>query len=253
MSRQDILGVVLIVALVSFLGAMGALGYYLGNAEPRHPDTLCPALRSVPHTVLLVDRTDPLTGEHAALVLKTIERLEGSLGVEERLSLFLIVGHAPVVPTPVFSLCKPRDGIDANALYENKRLLGLEYAKRFGGPLSLVVETLEEPAQEATSPIMETIQAIARRPDFAPRVGARILMIVSDLLQNVPEYSHYRSTADYEAFRTLPGNDLPISSIRGEAWPFFWGCRTVAEPSLPQPPINATWPVRFFPENHWRI
>lgn len=204
MSRQDLLGIALIALLLSFLGTMGALAYYLGNAEPSDPETLCPTDRSVPHTVLLVDRTDPLTEEHTALVLKTIERVKTSLRVDERFSLFLIEGGAPVVPTPVFSLCKPADGSEANPLYENKRLLGLAYAKGFGDPLSLVVETLEESAQAVTSPIMETIRQIALRPDFAPSVGERKLIIVSDLLQNVPAYSHYRSAPDIASFQKLP-------------------------------------------------
>ena len=202
MNRHDILGATLTVVTLAFLSSMGALAYYMSAPEAHDPDSLCPTDRAVPHTVMLVDRTDPLTEEHGRLLLETTERAIASLKLHERFSLFLIEGQAPAAPTPVFSVCKPADGTDANWLYENKRLIRASYEERFGEPLSVSVRKLTEPAQAPTSPIMETIRNIAAVTEFAVAAGERTLIVVSDLLQNMPAYSHYRTNPDYERFRS---------------------------------------------------
>ena len=120
MTRQDLMGVTLIVCVLAFLGSMAVLARSLREPHPYDPDTLCPVDRAVPHTLLLVDRTDPFSDEHRRLFMSAVERAAAALGEDERFSIFLIEGTAPVTPTPVFSICKPSDGSKANWLYENK-------------------------------------------------------------------------------------------------------------------------------------
>ena len=202
MNRQDILGATLTVVTLAFLSSMGALAYYVSAPEAHDAETLCPIDRAVPHTAMLVDRTDPFTKEHTTLFVSAVKRATEALRDHERLSLFLIEGSAPKTPTPILSICKPPDGSGANWLYENKTLLRAQYEERFTAPLSALVERLARSESAPTSPIMEMVRSVAALPEFSSAVRERKLIIVSDLLQNVRGYSHYRSKPIYEEFRS---------------------------------------------------
>ena len=204
MTRHDILGATLTVTMLAFLCSMGALAYYVSATEAHDPDSLCPTDRAVSHTVVLVDRTDPLTEEHQRLLSEAIEQAVASLQLYERFSIFLIEGEAPPAPAPVLSVCKPYDGTDANWLYENARLMREDYEERFNQPLSATVANLNTQAEAPQSPIMQIIRSVASLPSFVEADRRRKLIVVSDLLQNTADYSHYKTKPDYRAFRSSP-------------------------------------------------
>ena len=85
--RDDILGGALIAVLVGSLLSLGALAHYLKGAVLHNGGTLCTSDRAVPHTVILVDRTDPFTDEHTMLLESAVERVRAALRRGERLSL----------------------------------------------------------------------------------------------------------------------------------------------------------------------
>ena len=215
MRRDDILGGALITVLVGSLLSLGALAHYLKGEVIHDGETLCRSDRSVPHTVILVDRTDPFTDLHTMLFESAMERGSAALRVRERLSIFLIEARAPVRPTPLLSLCKPDDGSDANWLYENKTLLQRVFEKRFAQPLTALVDGLREPAQAPASPILETIRAVSLLPSFREASGRRKLIVVSDLLENTARYSHYTATPDYQDFRRSPYGASVLPSLHG--------------------------------------
>lgn len=204
MNRYDVFGTVLLAALTGFVVLMAGVAYSVTRPKAVDPETLCPADGAVAHTVLLVDRSDPLGNAAVKLLHDTIERILKSLRREERFSILLIDSDGSRAPTPLFSRCAPPDGSDAHWLYENRRLLRRHWEAVFGDPVGHAARTLEEPAQAASSPIMETIQATTKLPSFSPSVGHRTLVIASDFLQNVAGYSHYRTDPDYDSFRQTP-------------------------------------------------
>ncbi len=203
MNRHDAIGTVLITGLLCFLVSMGFVAYSLSQPKPIDPESLCPTDQTVPHTVMLVDRTDRFTKDHIELFNKTVVRTRASLTIQERFSIFLIDAEVAPAQTPVFSLCRPAGGKDAHWLYENPRLIQSRFEESFAEPLAEIVRTLKEPSEADTSPIMETIREIAALPEFSETVGRRRLIIVSDLLQNVTAYSQYRRSVSYEEFRAL--------------------------------------------------
>ncbi len=200
------LGGALIVVLVGLLLGLGALAHYLKREK------LCPSDQSVPHTVILVDRTDPFTDLHTRLFDSVVERRSAALRKGERLSIFLIEARTPVRPAPILSLCKPDDGSDANWLYQNSTLLQRNFEKRFAQPLTALVDRLHEPAQAPASPILETLRAVSLLPSFREAQEHRKLIVVSDLLENTARYSHYTTTPDYRGFRRSPygASVLPV-------------------------------------------
>ena len=213
--RDDMLGGALIIVLVALLLSLGALAYYLKQAGLHDGETPCASDQSVPHTVILVDRTDPFTDLHTMLLESAVEYGSAALRRGERLSIFLIEARAPVRPAPILSLCKPNDGSDANWLYENATLLRSAFEKQFARPLTALVDQLHEPAQEPASPILETIRAVSLLPSFREAQARRKLIVVSDLLENTARYSHYTTTPDYQNFRRSPYGASVLPSLHG--------------------------------------
>ena len=215
MRRDDILGGALITVLVGSLLSLGALAHYLKGEVLHDGETLCPSDRSVPHTVILVDRTDPFTDLHTMLFESAVERGSAALSAGERLSIFLIEARTSTPPTPILSLCKPDDGSNANWLYQNATLLRSAFEKRFAQPLTALVDGLREPAQAPASPILETIRAVSLLPSFREAPERRKLIVVSDLLENTARYSHYRTRPNFEEFRTSPYGASLMPSLKG--------------------------------------
>ncbi len=213
--RDDILGGALSVVLVGSLLSMGALAHYLKGEVLHDGETLCPSDQSVPHTVLLVDRTDPFTDLHTRLFESAVERGSAALRRGERLSIFLIEARTSTPPAPILSLCKPDDGSDANWLYQNSTLLRSAFEKQFAQPLTALVDRLHEPAQAPASPILETIRAVSLLPSFREAQARRKLIVVSDLLENTARYSHYTTTPDYQSFRRSPYGASLLPSLHG--------------------------------------
>ncbi len=213
--RNDLLGGALITLLVGSLLSLGALAHYLKREVLHDGETLCRSDRSVPHTVIVVDRTDPFTDEHTMLLESAVERVRAALRRGERLSIFLIEMQAPARPTPILSLCRPDDGSDANWLYQNATLLRSVFDKRFAQPLTALVDGLREPAQAPASPILETIRAVSLLPSFREAPERRKLIVVSDLLENTARYSHYTTTPNYQDFRRSPYGGSVLPSLRG--------------------------------------
>ena len=56
------------------------------------------------------------------------------------------------------------------------------------------------------------VHSISQVLDFGPKTPGRRLVIFSDLMQNVPEFSHFASKWDYEAFRS----SLYASKLRSD-------------------------------------
>lgn len=244
MSRDDILGGALIALIVGVIGAGGALKYSLSESSPIDPETLCPVDHVVPHTVILVDRTDRLTEDHVILFERAVEAEASALPIAGRLSIFTIEGEVRSVPEPVFSVCKPAEGKDAHWFHENKRRMQAQHEMRFASPLAAVLERLGKPAEADVSPILETIQSVARLPEFSPAAGVRRLVIVSDLLQNTPEYSQYRTLPDYDIFRDTPYASTVMAALTGVEVEIVYLPNRAA--ALRQTPEHLDFWIRYF-------
>lgn len=201
MNRHDLFGIAIIGAVASVLLSGFGAHYYLTHSPARDFRTGCLIDRPAPHTVVVIDRTDPLVAAHAPLLLAMAERAERSLGIEERLSIFEITGDTTGAAEPLFSICKPADGADADELYQNPRMMKAHYQKVFAAPLSAVIAAEQAPAEAPVSPILESIRRVTLLPTFRSGIGQRRLIILSDFLQNVPAYSQYRTAPDYDRFR----------------------------------------------------
>ena len=81
----------------------------------------------------------------------------------------------------------------------NVRKMQRRFERRFEAPLAQVLDQFRTASTAPRSPILETIRAVSRRPDFSTAVPERRLVIISDMLENVEEFSHY--SRDYSFSR----------------------------------------------------
>lgn len=130
--------------------------------------------------------------------------------------------------------------MDANELYQNPRMIRLRFEERFGEPLDTLLTDLTKGEVADRSPIMEMIRNVAYKGEFRDETAKRRLILISDMLQHMPEYSHYRTPVDYEAFAksryfeqvrpSLPGVEVRViylirrgrESIQTAGHAVFW-------------------------------
>lgn len=207
--RRDGVSVPLVAGLLTLilllLGALVGLGLYSAGQRVEIDEvTLCPNAKHIPELlVILLDSSDRLGEAQKLRVLHELEREQMGLPKFGRLDVYSMGGVGELVE-PVLTICNPGDGTDLSELVANPVLARKRWETAFK---ARVDETLREgiEAREApTSPIFEAIQAAAVRTFDLPVLDAirsRRMLIVSDLLQNVPgKMSHYQDSLDFESF-----------------------------------------------------
>ena len=196
--------VILAVALGSLAGLAGFIWHLNVEKSRFDPETFCPHDGSDWHTAILIDASDPLSSTQVKRVLEMLGDLRRDLRLHEWVGLYVLDENDYALPQPEFALCSPGSEEQANPLYENPERIRRTFEEEFQQPLVLAVEELgtEGQPEQSTSPILEMIRAVATDRSFRFS-GTRRLVIVSDMLQNMPEYSHYRGTADFGQFSGL--------------------------------------------------
>jgi hypothetical protein len=208
LSNKDKLGIGLIVGCALLLIAAIATTFVIQNNRAKRvkpdPTTLCPYEQGYSHTVVLIDWTDPLSDPHKQLLRSKIQQIRQSMRQLDKLSIYVLDDKNYLAPIAAFAVCNPGSGKDVNPLYENPRMAEKLYQERFGKPLGDIVEKLSDGATTRTSPILEMIHSISQVFDFGPKIPTRRLVIFSDLMHNMPEYSQFTGKLSYDAFRVTP-------------------------------------------------
>lgn len=233
--------IAIFAALVILVGSGIAL--YLKSNSLRvdtNPNTLCreddPPSEVV---VLLLDMSDEFTEPQRLKINNEFLRLEQSIprfGLIEAYAVDNLQG----VATPVVQLCKPYDkaSIDQmNDLYQNPLIANKKW-DRFVQQLDEELQRLMEAPQSETSPIFEAIQATALRTFDNPDYDAvpKRLIIVSDLLQNMPEYSQYNGIVPFDDFKRSPYYSKVRADLKGVRVEVLY----LARPHTPQ-----KWPDHY--------
>ena len=167
------------------------------------PTTLCPTDGDYPRTAVLIDATDALSASQVKTIREEVNALRKRLTLHEWVGIFVLDEGNLVLPQPEVALCNPGDESTANPLFENPRQIRKRFEQEFRAPIEESVERLASLPSKSTSPILEMIRAVALDGNFDSTKDRR-LIIVSDLLQNVPEYSHYRQDANFDRWRDMP-------------------------------------------------
>jgi hypothetical protein len=236
-----------IVALVAVLVILIGLGITLiviANkvSVPTDSNTLCRTDKPPSEVVvLLLDMSDEFTEPQRLKIKNEFRRLEESI---PRFGLFeaYAVDNLQKVATAVVHLCKPYDSASLeqmNELYQNPQIARKKW-DRFVQQLDEELQRLMDTPQSETSPIFEAIQATALRTFDNPDYDGlpKRLIIVSDLLQNTPDYSQYNGIAPFKDFKRSPYYSKVRADLKGVSVEVLY----LARPHTPQ-----KWP------NHYRF
>jgi hypothetical protein len=201
--RKHVLGGALAVVALSVLAAGGYV--YLTAARPPVLDraSLCPVDGARSMTVVLLDSTDeiPDIGKHE--IRSVLLDIAETLPVYGLLELRLLDPKTPG-GRQIFAKCNPGDGAGLSEYTANPRIARKRWLEGFRQPLEESLDAGFQPAPGKTSPIMETVQQIAvdRFSGRAAEAIPKSLILVSDMLENEPDYSQYTGDLSYSRYKS---------------------------------------------------
>lgn len=189
---------------IVLMGGMGTLFWWsnrTATASAVDRETLCPtATGPVGMTAILIDLTDPLTlTQHTQL----LSWLESEVDKAPRGTQFTmgVVSDDEAKWGATAPLCKPQDAASASSFTQNASLIDQRYREQFLDPLQARIRELTSASGADSSPIMESLQALAAdTPGFVTFDGPRRVILVSDLLQHSEALSMYRGD-NWDSFR----------------------------------------------------
>jgi hypothetical protein len=259
--QKDMLGIIGIVAILG----LGGFGFYFFDANSNPLDANNCSIKNGPNavTAIIFDKSQKYSTEQVTDI-KTSFNLwlagkepntknrrvaldffdEGNL-----IQLYVTDQKAVDTPdglTPVAELCVPKDFQTANKWIENSEFLKEDY-NEFITKFATAIESLLE-AAEGKSPIMETFIRISNSENFQKHSDKKHNMfIVSDMLQNTNNYSHYREGTDWKTFEDkMTGTVYMRPRLNGVQWQVFYAKRAnPTEKELQTTKLSNFW-ERFF-------
>jgi hypothetical protein len=196
----------------------GIFKYIQSNRPTLDSTTMCPVSGLSGLTVLLVDTTDPLTPVQEADLRNHLEHIKQSLPKYSAIEVYTVSQPSAGLLKPLGArVCNPGDGRDASTLTSNPRLIKEKWDQRFSQPLeALFTKMLSTPSADE-SPILESIQSVAVTAfgSLSESTTSRHLIVISDMLQNVPEYSQYKQSGTFEELRRTQYYRRVSADLRG--------------------------------------
>lgn len=218
MSQADRRGLLIFAGVGLFvLGVLVTVIYqwyfrpYVGPDNCIYTDKHLGQLAPTDQAILLIDQSEVLTQGHIRGVIRKVEEFildDVRFPTGSRVLIFTFSkddfpdrgGSAPSF-RPTVDLCKPKP--EGNPLSENNRKLRERFLRTFMEPLRRNLEQELNKDVGERSPILETLQMIARSQDVGAWNKRKTLIVISDLLQHTQGFSHYRSPSSYEHFQKI--------------------------------------------------
>jgi hypothetical protein len=196
------------VGAVILIGGGTALAFKSSSvAVPVESKSLCPT-RQPPSEidVLLLDVSDRFSEPQRLQLQNQLARFRDSIPRFGLIEMYTVDRLSRRVTEPVVHLCNPGTGEGLNKVYQNPELARKKW-QGFAAKLNADIDRqIALPAMNS-SPIFEAIQATALRTFGRPEYDdlPKRLVIVSDLLQNVPgQLSMYQGVPSFQSFEKTP-------------------------------------------------
>ena len=186
-----VVGLVLLMAL-----AGGAL--WLRKTRVQLATDLCPATGASAIQMIMIDRSDPISGQQAQRVRQYINEIKENALPNTRFDVYVFEGDIKNELRPILSICKPKRPEDANDLTENREFIRRRY-EGFSTDLNKTIDSLMTANTLPNSPIIESLRAAALS-SFGPDVTKSIprhVTLISDMVQNTSSVSHFRAVPDF--------------------------------------------------------
>ncbi|MCB1385339.1 MAG: hypothetical protein KDJ80_05315 [Nitratireductor sp.] len=206
----------MVAGAIVILGMLGA-NYWLKSSFVELDAANCPVTGPRSIRVVMIDRSDPISGQQALRIKQVVDDLADRSETGERFDFFVFEGDAKAVLEPVLSVCAPGKPEAANELYQNPEKIRRRYVDRFITPVKAVVDELTSENELPTSPILESLRAAALWSFGAQKSGAipLRLTLVSDMIQNSQNLSHYKRDALFEDLRDSAGWNVLRPDLKG--------------------------------------
>ncbi len=198
MKAKDVVGILIVIAVL----AVGGGGFYAAHklkAARIDAVTLCPKAAPVSQTIILIDRTDPLTKTEQARVRAIVEREREALAVGAKIAVAVLRQPERSTTTTVetvAALCNPR--ASADPLTGNPSRVRARYEASFVSPLERAMESAAGEGSAPTSPIAAAISAVVDQQVKDHEGTPGKLILISDLLEHTERGSAYRGTLTSE-------------------------------------------------------
>ncbi len=189
------------IASVALIG--GFVLYFQQAARSLDPDTLCPSEPLPARIAILVDASDPLTQDQQERLSDKLDAIIDDMHKHEWLGIYVLDEQLNNNPLPVFAKCHPGGAATANELYENPQMIEQALQRNFTQPLVKLLEQIAAVQDEQpTSSLLEMILGVSIATGWQSGTKGKFV-IVSDMLHNTPEYSHYRGVPNFNDFSEL--------------------------------------------------
>jgi hypothetical protein len=202
MTAKTILGAALILLSTGLAGSgfYAAKSFGPGKADP---ETLCPAEGPRHITLVIVDKTDPLTPPEQARARQIVTAERSASEAGDRIAVKLIqegdgAGRASL--DTIVDLCNP--GSSANPLFHNIRRVAARYESAFLEPVDAALAAFEDAHSASASPIAGALELGMSELQAAAGTPIRLILI-SDLMENGPVVSAYRGGLTDRTLRRL--------------------------------------------------
>lgn len=206
-----LVGVVLIVSI-------GILGYWLRSAQvPVEASTLCPESGPTSVHVILIDRSDPVSGQQAQHIRQVMQRIKDNAQTATRFDIFSFDGDAWNELPPIRRICVPKRPEDANELYENKGQIRKRFETEFSSVFDKTIDDQLTGTTRPSSPIIESLHAAAQTSfgSFDDNQIPLRMTLVSDMVQHSKAVSHLRNQPDFNVLSKNPDWTLIRPRLKG--------------------------------------
>ena len=228
-----LLGLLGTLLLLLFIGA----AWWVRQSQvPLDPATHCPVSGPKRVHAVLIDQSDPITPQQGQRIRQELVRVRDK-AAGERVDVYVAEGDTINVLRPVFSLCSPGQGKDANELYQNPEQIQREFEERFASTLTRTIDDLLKAQTRPNSPIAESIRAVAITSFGAVEQGKipLKLTIISDMIQHSDAYSHFKNSAGFSELGKSPTWRSLQSNLKGADVEVFYLLRPSARRAGGQP------------------
>lgn len=212
-------GVYYLLGALVLAGAGWVLYAVFGGGE--YDSAFCPLDGKHPRTAIIIDATDALDAAHRGELQAEMDGLRGRLALNEWLGLYVLDKSGLNLPKPLIALCNPGNKNTCNPAVANCAEAERVYRQDFAAPMAEQIQLLTARPEQEESPILEMLLAVVL-DGHLDKSQKRRLIIVSDMLHNTAEYSHYRSAADFAAWQKTDYArrflELPLGGAEVEIW-----------------------------------
>jgi len=200
MNAKAMIGAALIVIAAS-LTAGGVYAVHILKQKRYDPETLCPLQGSKTVTLIIIDKTDPLTVPEQAHIRSAVAAERDTVQRGDRIAVKLLQqkpGTPGTALETIADLCNP--GAEANPLFENPKRVAARYRSAFREPIEAALASMPAAGSAPSSPIARAIHESLEAALQSPGQHLKLILI-SDLMEHSAEASAYAGTLSEAVLR----------------------------------------------------